>query len=718
MDNLDWNAIRSLNGSKSEGFEELCAQMARVESPVDAKFVRKGTPDAGVECYCVLPDETEWGWQAKYFDSLNNPQWSQLDSSVKTALEKHPNLVRYFICVPMNRPDARIPGRKSALQRWDHHLDKWKNWAVARGMNVEFVWWGSSELLDELADPKHIGRVHFWFNKRGFDQQWFQDRLKEAIDSAGPRYTPQVHVDLPIARSLELFGHSDSEADRVKSLARDIRREPLYARISSGDDEVPGLSCSLDEFLKLREKVLSGFAELQFTPDRVGQLEDLKEALASAVCKVDEVEALVRRSESDSQTSQGETESAESQAPLRNLSESILRLRFTLLRVQSEIDEAHRIANGSLMILKGDAGTGKTHLLCDVASARIERGTPTVLLMGQRFRETTEPWTQVLQQVGLQGTNTEEFVGALEAAAQAANRRALVLVDALNEGEGRNIWPAHLAAFLARLEQSPWIATLLAVRSTYEEAVVPEEIRERAVELVHHGFGDKEYDAVQTFFSYYGIELPSAPILRPEFSNPLFLKMLCSGLQKKDERRIPRGFYGITMVFDFYLDAVNGGLAKALDYNPKDNLVREALDQISEYLIAEGDRSLPRKKAEEIANKLLPRQGFSDSLYNSLVTEGVLFEFMRRRFTSDSEEVVAISYERFADHIIADQLLRRHLDKSDPASTFGEGGELAFLWKGYNYGLFEAMCVQVPEQTGMELVTLAPKVRNTFLVID
>ena len=513
MDNLDWKAIRSLNGSQREGFEELCAQLARAESPEDAKFERKGTPDAGVECYCVLPDETEWGWQAKYFDSLESSQWSQLDSSVKTALEKHPNLVRYFICVPMDRPDARIPGQKSALQRWNEHVEKWEGWAADRGMNVEFVWWGSSELLDKLASPEHIGRVYFWFNKRGFDQQWFQDRLKEAVDSAGPRYTPQVHVDLPIARSLELFGHSDSEADRVKSLARDIRRERLYSRISSGDDEVPELRCALDELLMLRGTILSGFAELEFTPDRVDQLENLTEALASAVGKANEVRTMLQRSESDSQTSEVEPESKESQSPLKNLSESILQLWFTLRRVQSEIDEANRIANNSLMILKGDAGTGKTHLVCDVASARIERGTPTLLLMGQRFRETTEPWTQVLQQVGLQGTNTEEFVGALEAAAQAANSRALVIIDALNEGEGRSIWLAHLAAFLARLEQSQWIGTILSVRSTYEKTVIPENVWEQAEEVVHHGFDNKEYDAVKTFFSYYDIELPSAPPL-------------------------------------------------------------------------------------------------------------------------------------------------------------------------------------------------------------
>ena len=99
--NLDWNAIRSLDGSQAKGFEELCAQLARAETPAGARFERTGDPDAGVECYCVLPDGSEWGWQAKYFDSLNSSRWRQLDSSVRTALEKHPRLARYFVCAPL-----------------------------------------------------------------------------------------------------------------------------------------------------------------------------------------------------------------------------------------------------------------------------------------------------------------------------------------------------------------------------------------------------------------------------------------------------------------------------------------------------------------------------------------------------------------------------------------------------------------------------------------
>ncbi len=56
---MHWRNIRSLNGSQANGFEELCAQLARSEIPQNAKFTRKGSPDAGVECFCVL-SENYW----------------------------------------------------------------------------------------------------------------------------------------------------------------------------------------------------------------------------------------------------------------------------------------------------------------------------------------------------------------------------------------------------------------------------------------------------------------------------------------------------------------------------------------------------------------------------------------------------------------------------------------------------------------------------------
>ena len=398
------------------------------------------------------------------------------------------------------------------------------------------------------------------------------------------------------------------------------------------------------------------------------------------------------------------------------------RLQLDLQEVVEICNHANSLANGQLMLLRGDGGTGKTHLLCDFAKRRVEAQLPTLLLMGQRFLSENDPWAQLLQQLDLSQSSAEEFVGALESAAQASGCRALVMIDALNEGNGRKIWPAHLPSFLARLEKSPWIGVVLSVRSSYEETIIPKSVRDRAAVVTHHGFEGHEFDATRIFFTHYGLESPSIPILQPEFSNPLFLKAICEGLQGRGERRLPKGFHGITAVFDLYLKAIHERLWKpeSLDYDPKSNLVHQALERLAERLAEYETRRLPRSEAQTIVNNLLPGRDYGRSLYAALVAEGILAEGI---LTEDmdpssgelSEEVVSIAYDRFADHIISDYLLNTHLDADDPEIAFSKDGGLAFLGEEeqyVRYGLIEALCIQVPERTGKELVRLAPAVMN------
>ena len=507
---LNWHDIRCLNGSQDTGFEELCAQLARAESPATANFIRKGSPDAGVECYCILRDDREWGWQAKYFHAMGNSQWSQLDRSVKAALDKHRALTRYFVCIPLDRPDARTSGRKSMLQRWDERVEKWRGWAQDRKMSVEYVWWGSSELIDRLSRSEHVGRRYFWFGQPGFDKPWFQARHDEAVSSAGPRYSPEIHVELPIARDLERFGRSESVFNEVKSHAREMRRayQNLGGMSRSEDGSDP--TASIERLLGLLSQLIAMFAGIE--PQPIGKLpfSDISSKVEAAIEEADRIAGLFRKQEQEhrARRQEGHVTSRPGQSSVGERGYFIRQLQHELDEVLSSLKRADKFASGRLMVLKGAAGTGKTHLLCDFAQRRIVSGMPTVLLMGQRFVTDDAPWAQALQHLDLARLSAEEFVGALEAAAQAADCRALLIVDALNEGQGRVIWPAHLAAFLSTLCRSPWIGVLLAVRSQYENVILPEHVREQAADVTHEGFDEHQYDATHVFFEHYGLEFP------------------------------------------------------------------------------------------------------------------------------------------------------------------------------------------------------------------
>ena len=197
---INWHNIRPLENSQNEGFEELVCQLARNENiPNKKKFVRKGKPDAGVECYWILENDDEWAWQAKYFTaSLEDTQWAQLDKSVKTVLDKHPNLTNYYIAIPNDPPDARLLGQKSMLDKWNERVKKWEGRASDKGLSVKFIAWWSSDLINRLSKPENQGLTYFWFNQEEFTDSWFINNTEQSIADLGKRYTPNFYEDLNV----------------------------------------------------------------------------------------------------------------------------------------------------------------------------------------------------------------------------------------------------------------------------------------------------------------------------------------------------------------------------------------------------------------------------------------------------------------------------------------------------------------------------------------
>jgi hypothetical protein len=104
---IDFRDIRPHEGDKRKGFEELICQLARREDKPGARFrrVEGSGGDAGIEAYWIFEDETEHGYQAKYFLATKYISWAQIDRSVKTTLEQHPNLRQYTIALACDLTD-------------------------------------------------------------------------------------------------------------------------------------------------------------------------------------------------------------------------------------------------------------------------------------------------------------------------------------------------------------------------------------------------------------------------------------------------------------------------------------------------------------------------------------------------------------------------------------------------------------------------------------
>lgn len=703
---LSWSDLRALDGSRRKGFEELCAQLARLETPAGAEFFRKGSPDSGVECFCKFEDGGESGWQAKFFrEPLGNGQWRQIDRSVKAALKAHPRLVRYFVCVPRDRPDSRRPDNTTAMQKWEKHVSTWEGWAQERGMEVEFVWWGSSELTDLLSQDRQAGRLRFWFGTAAqLSGEWFDKQLKRAIAVAGPRYTPEIHVDVPIVGDFEFFGRTEAAEAEVRDLAKVIRQTSAYAIRSLVGEDTSGSVPGLDDVVESVESVVEALYAIRCAAHQQWPLSEIASRIDEALERLSGCVSPLSR-EADVFETRDEAEDASSRSranPYREAVREVRDLRYVLGDIWSTVRRIERVVNRDLLIVTGRAGSGKTHLLCDVATERLAQGFPTVVLMGQQFTTKEPPWIQARSQLDLADLSAEQFVGALEAAAQASDARALFMIDAINEGEGQVIWPPHLADLLTHLNASPWIGVVLSVRSPFADHIVPDPVRDTAYEVEHRGFADDPYTAVERFCEHYSLDFPATPLLRHEFSNPLFLKTLCEGLHNRGERSIPLGSEGIITVFDRHLEAIDATLAAKLDYDPHDRIVARSLDSVASELAERGTRWLPKHKARELVDPLAPGTGYSLSLYRALVDTGLLTEIPGSNRTD--EWSVSFGYEWFADHLIAKHLIAGCGDAHELVRKLtGElGDHHSRAWTVRNAPL-DALSILLPELLGVEL---------------
>ena len=383
--------------------------------------------------------------------------------------------------------------------------------------------------------------------------------------------------------------------------------------------------------------------------------------------------------------------------------------------------DAAAAANARLLIIDGDAGKGKTHLLCDVADGRLKEGWPSIVLLGQTFTA-GEPWKQTISLLGLDCT-PDEFLGALDTSAEVVGGCALLAIDALNESAHRPMWLTHLAGMVEELKRYPRVRLAVSVRSSYEDAVIPSHLTgEDVARIRHEGFEGHEYVAAMTFFRYYNIAVPSVPLLNPEFENPLFLKLFCEGLHSAGMTQVPKGLHGVSTIFGFFIDATNTKLAREdeLGIDAKEHLVQRAVDRIADLMAANDVRGLPRAEAKQAIDAIQTAPQFDRTLFRRLVTEGVLAE--DRAWSEDGPvEVVRFGYERLADHLITKRLLDRHVEADDPMAAFSPHATFGTYLRSdaarWSPGLFAALAVQLPERFQLELPQVLPDLAVTEVVL-
>ncbi|MGI5185513.1 NACHT domain-containing protein [Dactylosporangium sp. CA-152071] len=695
---INWRTLRGKapTGSRPDGFEELVNQLmiygGLVEWPAGTTFTTFGNPDGGREGRGrLLPSGDVWVWQAKYLFKFDDSELNQIDKSVQRVLTTEPHLRRYFIVLPCNLPagDTEKPKKiKSASTRWAEHVAKWEADAAALGRTVTFELIGETALNNCLVQPSQVGRLRYWFDLDSFSDERFRAIAARAEADAGPRYTPELNVALPIAAVFDGLGRTMAFELEIRAALAAVRkaRGTYGLSVPEGNEEffAPVIAALEERLNVLDQAVVGAIAQAR---GLAGVLPDLMPSVEAAHALLREVAELLRaHCLQDGQVYVGDAGS------LHHQTQSLRSAIATLTELCD--GRSWRSFGQNAIVVTGTGGAGKTHLLCDLAKARTACDLPTIIALGEQFEQGPIE-SDLARIIGFSGP-PEQLLATFDAACQNAGEIGLVVIDGLNESVDRGLWNKYLNSFLNGIATYSHVRLVLSCRTEFLPDTLSADLRGRLGEYRHTGFDEVSRDAIRQFLDWYNIERPSFPMLDPEFTNPLFLKLLCITLQTRGEHHFPRTGVGTSWIYNSLLGAIDQRLSEPqrCDYDPSSGLVYQAVEQIAAAMLANGRRLL-RADVEKLTQSLLPTDRWSRSLLNGLLKEAVLSELL-----VNGSSYIRFGYERLGDISLAKLVAAESVEAMTVRVT-------AWAEHWYrNAGVLQALASVLPETHGVELIDL------------
>lgn len=524
----------------------------------------------------------------------------------------------------------------------------------------------------------------------------FESNVTDSVANLGPRYCRRVNVKTGSARYFDCVAKTPLYYKRLSKTIdswlteKSYRTRPDSSRIGK-----------LEEDLKLlREDFVTALSELDMSVEESINFSDLMKRVDDLQGEMEEVRHnlyLGYSSTREDEKAEKELEADESR--LTEISRDLY--SFSEDYADLKVD----MANNPYMIIKGEAGCGKSHLLGDVASNRIAEGLSTLLFLGTDFNDGSYE-AVIISKTGFSGT-FPEFLSSFNQIGCQVGSRALLMIDALNEGDHANLWKNRLSGLIKSLNDYPAIGLVVSVRDTYYDDIIPDDVEasSKATVIEHKGFKGLEYEAVKQFCLAYELNLPNVPILTPEFCNPLFLKIICDTLEASGEKDFPKGFNGVSSLFSQYFCVQDKQFEKKrAEYKYRDAV--SASVRLLAIPIFEAKYNLLRKQeADRMLQAAFPA---CPSLLADLIDNNILLK-TKSQFSEEKEDCVVFCYQRISDFIIARETIKQYQDWEEFAGSVKEDSALHeiiveshWLYKG----ILEAFAILIPETFGHEISEL------------
>lgn len=693
---IGFDKIRAVGGSQNLGFEQLAVQLFRLKYGREFNRVGGKGGDSGVEAFWRRERYGTVGLQAKYVTSLAGRK-PQFDRSIKAALQNHPTLRSYIFVLPFDRHKKRP---KDDFATWAKWVAGWQKYALEHHGRRDLLikWCGAEEVRGMLLDLEARGLVDYYFGVLPFDPEELRAKFKAAVENLEDRYTEGINIETSAQQRIEAFFGLESFQKEYWELANILRKKTTY--FLSGSPDRPSRQTVLGKTAEMRRqwrRLLPRLKESAGIPSFAEFLDDLTslgESMDALRLAIDEQ----YRAASPRQRAQWVDWSRLSRLDVADEMRGAL---WTLVRFAKE-----RMQWGKQrLLISGEAGTGKSHLLAQVGYELWKAGHPTVLLLGERIRTEDDPWKQAMTILGFEGS-PDTWLGLLDTLAEAAQKTGVILIDAINESEYCKLWRRETQGFADRVRNYPALKLVVTCRTDFARYCLPKSLVEESDDswayLDHYGFDVDMVTAVEKYFAAYNVTSEMFPPIIEEFGLPLFLKIFC---RTYEGRQVKACHLSLSRVLKDHKKHVAQRIAQALACDEYD--VHRAVSIVCDEMVKAGSKFIPMENVRDRINSLVQAPDATKSLFNHLRSNGLV----RQVGLEDENLGVTFGFERLYDFHVGERMLEEYVDMEAVSGDFEKKGRLygiladeQRLWR--NRGLVGSLSVIFPERFGVELIDL------------
>lgn len=697
---LNWNdfAVR-FDKREQWAFENLAYFLFCSEHNVTTGIFRYKN-QAGIETEPITTEVGVVGFQAKYVKSVSSEKNDIIDS-INKAITYYPTLTHIYLYVNEElSPAYRKSKDKSAnshnyiktesnskITKPDYQTEI-ENAATSRNVTLEWRVPSNIEIL--LSLPQNHWIHNLFFEDNPLSPEFFQNQIKKNVANLGPRFQQEKNVELPIASTFDILSKNEGYIKQIKQIIADWINESIYFTHIDGTE----YASLKNDYEQLQKDVAEWSSNLTLS---------ITEPIAFEKYKI-------RLEEFQNKTSHTLNAIIDKYGweKCDNIYYEVRKINSSVSDFITNVDVLRiDLCNNPILIIQGEAGCGKSHLLGDIASKRIESDLPTLLLLGTTFKDPSTIEHNILIHLGLSSTFSE-LLDNLNQIGLRIGSRVLIMIDAINEGLGAGLWRDQIAGFVNQISKYPAIALSLTIRSTYFKDIIPEDFADSqdVTIITHKGFAGNEYEALKLFCKYYNLELPSFPLLNPEYANPLFLHLLCNHLKQTHEKTFPQGFDNIEAIYKSYKDDLDQRFDKKRDSYKYRHIASQAIDYLAEELLSAEFDQIECSLLYQKFDKEFPNH---PELLADLIEEGVFIKTVDTFYDKHSE-MILFAYQRLGDFFMADILLRQHNTYEELVQGFSTNSKLIDISKNYswkNKGITDALSILIPEKYGVEFFELA-----------